>query len=156
MGQVTRSTTIQADPATVFATLADLGQAKEWMPGVEQIDKVGDQPMGTGAQWIETRRTKRGLQVSRVQVTDFQPEAALGLRATGKQLEMGCRFNLQPAAQGTELTFQADVKGKGLAMLFPGRVAREVEADTAPMLDRLKQLIESRLVQAALDELLQA
>jgi hypothetical protein len=83
--------------------------------------------------------------VSRVEVTDFKAGESFGLKATSKAFVVNATYGLKAAGASTEVTFSATVKGKGLmGLLSAGRIAKEVDAEAQPMLERLKAHVESR------------
>lgn len=134
----TQEHTIQASPKAVFAVLSDLDQAREWMPEITAIERIGEGGMAKGTKWVETRTTKRGPFVSTVEVTEYEPATAFALRASNKKVDIHCRFALEPAGDGTKVTMTEGGRLKGLMSLFSGKLVAEMKETDKDLLQRLE------------------
>ena len=135
----TMEQTIPAPPAQVFAVLADLGQAREWMPKIRSIDRMGDTaPLATGSRWIEARDTPKGVFVSNLEVTEFEEDRVFALRAENKQAELTFRFTLEPADGGTKVVAEGAGRLKGMLSMFSGKLVAQMHKEDADLLTRLE------------------
>jgi uncharacterized protein YndB with AHSA1/START domain len=137
MKPITQERTIAASPSAVFSVLADLDQAKEWMPAVQEIRRLSDGKLEKGTRWIETRATKRGPFVATVEVTEYEPDRALALRAENKRARIEFRFELAPEGEGTKVRTESKGRLKGLLRPLSGRLAKDMQASDGDILERL-------------------
>ncbi len=136
--------TINASPQRVFSVLSDLGQARVWMPEIERIDNVSPGPFGAGTSWRETRHAGKREFVSTLRITAFEPPKVLAFVLEGKGMTGQMQFTLAPAAAGTQVHYQAEMKGHGLMSLMTGTINRMMAKLDADLLDRLQAHLERR------------
>lgn len=129
--------TIEASPGQVFAVLADIGQAIEWMPLIQRIDDMSSGPFAMGTNWLETRLSGKRTVKSRIQVTRFEPARVLEISARGQGFEGVMRFTLIPTGAWTHVHYEAEMRGRGAMALFSGTMNRQVEEADRDLLDRL-------------------
>lgn len=142
MRTFTRSLTFASPPKKVFALLADVEQAKQWMPAIQSVEMVTDGPMGLGSSWVETRKVGRRVMRSPIKVTEFVPDKVFAIAVDQKMAAMAFRFELAKAGKGTAVTFSAAVGGRGLGKLFERMIYREVEKSDSDILERLRRHID--------------
>jgi uncharacterized protein YndB with AHSA1/START domain len=136
--------TISASPERVFSVLADLGQSREWMPEIERLDDVTPAPFGMWTSWWETRHAGRPEFVSTIRITAFEPAKALGFVLEGKGMTRRMRFTLAPSGAGTQVQYEAEMKGRGLMSLMTGTINQMMAKLDADLLDRLQAQVERR------------
>lgn len=136
--------TIPASADRVFAVLADLGQARQWMPTIQQIDDVTPGPFGVGTSWRETRMAGKRSMASTIRVAAYEPPSRLGLEIDGKGMKGHMTFTLAPKGGTTEVRYEAEMQGKGLFRLISGTMNLMMAQSDADLLDRLKSQVERR------------
>jgi uncharacterized protein YndB with AHSA1/START domain len=138
----TRTLTIDAPPAKVFAVLADLDQAPQWMPAIQGTEWVSGARVAPGAAWRETRLNGKRLMTADIKVVRFDANKALDLRVDAKPFGMDLGFDLMPAGKGTKVDYHCHGKGKGMMALFSGAILKQVEKQDDDLLLRLKAQVE--------------
>ena len=138
----TRTAVIRATPERVFSVLADLGQTKQWMPAVQNIDHVTPGPFRLGTAWKETRKAGKRTMESAIQVALYRPPSQLGLQVNGKAMKGQMTFTLAPKEGGTEVHYEAQMSGKGLFRLLSGMMNRMMAEEDHDILDRLRGQVE--------------
>jgi len=133
--------TIPAPPEAVFAVLSDLDQAKEWMPAIQSIQPVTTTPMAKGSTWVETRQSPRGLFVSTIQVTDYEPGKAFAIAANAKQAALQFRFDLAAEGTSTKVTATSDGHLKGFLRVFSGKLRKQMAEADRDLLERLERQV---------------
>ena len=135
----TLRSTLDAKPQAVFDVLADVDGAKQWIPEIQDIRRVTDGPLGVGSTWIETRRSKDGKRtfVTTIRVTEFTPGEAFAIAVDEKRATMAFRFGLVQKGKGTEVTYEAKGRLKGLFAPFSGKLVKAMESEDADILQRL-------------------
>jgi hypothetical protein len=148
--EVTRSTSIEADPVRVHALVHDFHEWTAWSPW-EDVDPElrrtytgPDSGVGAHYAWSGNRRAGEGS----MEITSSTPEA-IGLRLTFVKpwrATNDVAFTFTRSTTGTEVTWTMSGEQKGLAGLF-GRVVpmdRLVGRDFEKGLARLKAVAEAR------------
>ncbi|HEX9339587.1 MAG TPA: SRPBCC family protein [Thermoplasmata archaeon] len=140
----TRTNMIDATPDRVFAVLTDLGRAQQWMPSIQKIDPLTSGPFVIGTSWRETRAAGKRTLESMVRVTALEPPTRLGLEVDSKPMKGHLEFRLTPRGGGTEIQYEAEMRGKGLFRLMSGAMNRMMAETDDDLLDRLKGQVERR------------
>jgi uncharacterized protein YndB with AHSA1/START domain len=140
----TRSFTIDAPPAKVFAVLTDLKQAPQWMPAIQRTTWLSGDKVAPGAVWEETRLNGKRLMTAQIKVVRCEPNKALDLRVDAKPFGMDLGFDLLPVGKGTQVDYHCHGKGKGLMALFTKAIMKQVETQDDDLLVRLKRQVERK------------
>ena len=92
------------------------------------------------------RRKRAGKRefVSTLRITAFEPPKILAFVLEGKGMTGQMQFTLAPAAAGTQVHYQAEMKGHGLMSLMTGTINRMMAKLDADLLDRLQAHLERR------------
>ncbi|TLZ50780.1 MAG: hypothetical protein E6K18_06520 [Methanobacteriota archaeon] len=136
--------TIAASPGRVFAVLSDLGQARQWMPAIQKVENVSPGPFGLGTSWRETRQAGKRVFESTIRITGYEPAKVLAFIVEGKGMTGQMRFTLAPAGAGTQVRYEAQMKGRGLMSLMSGTINRMMAETDKDLLDRLQAQVERR------------
>ena len=135
---------IAASPERVFSVLSDPASAQRWMPAIQRIDSVSLGPFRLGTSWQETRKAGNRIMQSMISVSSYQPPSALGLHVEAKAMKGDLSFRLAPNSAVTEVTYEAQMWGRGLMRLMTGMMNRMMAAEDDDILDRLRALVEGR------------
>lgn len=97
----TRSVTLPAPPATVFATITDFASAPSWRPDVQRVDLAPD---GAGGHPRFTEVSRTGS--TTMEVALIEPPTRLVTRIVGEGLPFGgsWAYRLDPEGTGSRLT----------------------------------------------------
>jgi uncharacterized protein YndB with AHSA1/START domain len=140
--EIEASGTTSADPAAVWALLADVSTWTGWgewdAAGLDREAPAGGE--GVGA----VRRLRLGRTVSVEEITAFEPPARLGYRLVGGNLpvrDYAAEVLLTPGpGGGTEITWRSSFRGRlpGVS----GIVARRLQPFLADAIERLGRAAE--------------
>jgi len=116
---------LPANPERVFEALTDLGGASAWMPGLVKIEAADAAPVRVGSRWRETRRMFGHEATEEFEVTKVEAGRRLGLRVDGtkgssKRGEYLFDYSLSPAAGGTDVVLNAQIRGLSGISAFVG------------------------------------
>jgi uncharacterized protein YndB with AHSA1/START domain len=102
MPEAEHSVTVERPVEEVFAFLADAENDPRWRSGVLDIERVaGD---GVGARYRQGVKGPMGRRVSGdFEITEYAPPRAIGFRATAGPVRPEGRYELEPAAGGTQV-----------------------------------------------------
>jgi len=120
--EVTRSATIQAEPASLHALINDFHEWTKWSPwedvdpNLQRIYTGPDAGVGASYAWSGNRKAGSGSMV----ITSSTPEQ-IGLQVAFLKpfkATNDITFTLAPSGNGTEVTWRMDGENKGMAALF--------------------------------------
>lgn len=110
----------------VFAYTADFANIGEWDPGVASSQRVGDGPVGVGAEYdLEVKFGPRTAPM-RYRITEYETPNRVVLIGEGRALTAVDEITFTPDGEGTRIEYIADLDFKGpfslLERLFEGRL----------------------------------
>lgn len=137
-------TTIERSPGEIFAYLVDVTHLPEWQSGVRSARAEPPGPLAPGSHVHESRRIV-GREVDNVlEVTAFEQDRVLALRALRGPVRFEIRHELEPSGGGTRLRIVAEGDTGPLPAIAARAMARQVEKQFRNDVARLKQLLEAR------------
>lgn len=148
---VTRSTTIAAPPAAVFAEIGDFKRWNAWSPWAKKdpAAKVAYSPVSTGEGAAFAWSGNREIGEGKMTIVESRPNEKLGLHVEMVKPFKGsslAAFTLQPAGQGTSVTWTLSGENgffERAAMMMIGIDMDEmVGADYEKGLANLKAVVE--------------
>lgn len=108
MSRIRVATTIPAPPRRVWADLRNIASHVEWMEDAVAIRFVSGHHEGVGTVFDCSTRVGPFRLVDRMEVTEWKPGAALGIRHVGLITGRG-RFTLQRRLRGTRFMWEEDL-----------------------------------------------
>src|SRR3989442_7533008 len=90
------------------------------------------------------RKAGKRMMQSTLTVSSFEPPSKLGLHVEASVMKGDLSFRLAPKSAGTEVTYEAQMWGKGLMRLMTGTMNRMMAAEDDDILERLRSQVESR------------
>ena len=73
MAKITTRMHIEAVPDVVFEVASDLANAAETFQGIEQLEVLGEGPIGVGTRFRETRKVMGKSSTEEMEITAFDP-----------------------------------------------------------------------------------
>ena len=117
----------------VFAIVRDLERAPEWQDSLESVDVHA----GT-----EVRRLGGRRQEATFLVVEDDPPRRLAITSTGGPAAARATFDLEPAGDGTLVTFTLDVELRGAARMAGPIVKTTAQREVRSSLQKLKEVAE--------------
>ncbi len=110
----------------VFAYTADFANIESWDPGVASSQRVGDGPVGVGAEFDLRVRFGPSTAPMRYRITEYEPPHRVVLVGEGRALTAVDEITFSVDEGGTRIEYIADLDFKGpftlLEQLFSGRL----------------------------------
>ncbi len=143
MPTVSRTFVVTPPPSTVIPYLKDFGHAEEWDPGTESCTRKGDGPVEVGTTWHNVSKiagVKAELEYELTEVSDT------GVVLVGRNDSSTSTDTIQvlPHADGSEITYTADLEMHGIAVLATPamklifeKLADDTEKQMTEVLNRL-------------------
>jgi carbon monoxide dehydrogenase subunit G len=117
----------------VYALVRDLENAPEWQSSLESVDVQA----GT-----EVRRIGGMRQRMKFFVLDDDPPRRLTISSEGGPAKARATFDLEPAGDGTAVTFTLDVELRGAARFAGPIVKSTAQSEVRTTLAKLKEVAE--------------
>lgn len=147
MGSVphhSRTETLKAAPATVFAVLDDVTRAPEWLGRCTKLENLSGGPTAVGTKLRYHYRDGRRTGVMEGSVVAREADRKLTNRFTDKMMDVTVDFDLAPGdGGGTSLTHTITIDTKGIGRLFTPLINRRLPGQTEGAMTQLKKLVEA-------------
>ena len=100
-------------PEDVFAYLSDFSNAQEWDPGVVEAERLGGAAVGEGTECRLVASFLGRTTPLTYRIVEFEPPDAVTLLGENATVISRDRITFEPIAQGTRITYDADLALKG-------------------------------------------
>jgi carbon monoxide dehydrogenase subunit G len=100
-------------PEEAFAYLSDFTTAAEWDPGTVQSDRLGEGPLGEGAEFRLVAAFLGRKTTLIYRIVEYKPPHAVTFRGENSTVVSLDRITFEPAGGGTRITYDADLTLKG-------------------------------------------
>jgi hypothetical protein len=138
---------VESDPASVFDFVFDSSKRSMWQHDVQRSSTTIPDPV-EGSSWVEVR--KIGSRELRVTVTVTEVSRPSFIRFIGDAGPFGGEgaFEFRRIEDRTEVSYYADIQGRGWNSLFTGLVARKAQRISQANLYRLTLCFPEHVVPA--------
>lgn len=141
MPSAERSITINRPVGDVFAFVADGTNARQWRPGVLDVERIGGEGLeGTYRQGVKGPGGRRIA--ADYEVYDAEPNKRIAFRAIAGPVRPTGEYRFDEEADGTRLTFSLATQLGGLKGLLMGRAVQASMDGEMAALDNLKRILE--------------
>jgi ribosome-associated toxin RatA of RatAB toxin-antitoxin module len=137
-------TVIRRPVEEVFAVIADVAKTPVWTPGLSQVRRTSDGPMGVGATMVYTGTFLGRHYESPVTCTGFAPNKQLATVTTAGPFYLEVDQKLEPSGAGTKLTFHCRGDSRGFFKLAEPLVIRLTKRQSETAGENLKTLLEEQ------------
>jgi len=100
-----------------FAYLSDFSTSAEWDPGVVEAERVGAGPAGEGTEFRLVAEFLGRKTPLTYRVVEYEPPRAATFMGENATVVSHDRITLETTATGTRVTYDADLRLKGLLRL---------------------------------------
>lgn len=145
MPTITMSTTVQAPPSAVWATIADYGRDPEWRRGVETMAPSPAGLVVPGTTTAEVLRLGGRTYRNDGLVTSVHPGQRFAWRTTSGADAEGSRSVRPLTDDRTEVVLVLDVRPHGIERLLQPLLVRMLRRTMAGDLERLATLVEAEV-----------
>ncbi len=104
-------------PERAFEYLADFSSVRHWDPSVVRANRLDDGPVGLGSRFhVVTQFRGREIELD-YELIEHDPVRSLVLQADNGRVRSLDRITFEPAGTGCRVTYDADLRLKGLLRL---------------------------------------
>lgn len=133
---------IARPPAQVFDLLSDMRRATEMVPAVTEVQKLTEGPVGAGTRYRETRQMNGKPQQTELEVVRYEPPTDYAVSNVTSGVETVYHYRLASEGEGTRVTLQATVEGKGLRAVMVPVLSAILQREDGDHLAQLKAFAE--------------
>lgn len=144
MIEFTVGTEIARPVGEVFAYVTDPSKLATWQTNTISAVPEDDRPIGLGTRVREVHRAPGGKQLSSlVEVSEYEPDRAFGLRMLEGALPIHARITFEPNNEGTRVRFTAHGQPSGAMRLAQPLLGLSLKRQFAGYCATLKQVLEN-------------
>jgi len=134
--------TIAAAPAKVFAFVADLEGAPDWVPDLVSVTKLTEGPVGVGTQYSEIVKVADKEGAGSLEVTRYEPDRVFAHKGQGGPAKFTATFTVEPSGDGARVVHEYEVKLSGMAKLMSPVLTTWMKKNGEKALANLKSRLE--------------
>ncbi|HEY7124176.1 MAG TPA: SRPBCC family protein [Ktedonobacterales bacterium] len=147
MVTIEQSTIINRPIEEVFAYVSDQRNSPQWQDGVVDVQQSPESPVGVGTK-VTLVRVFLGRRLEQhAEVVAYEPPTRYAFASTSGPSTTGTN-RFEATAEGTKVTIAFEMQAGGLFSLAEPLVARNLRRSVEAALGNLKDLLESRAVEA--------
>lgn len=143
MTEISRTFTVRPEPHVVLDYLKDFSNAEEWDPGTESCERLDDGPLGVGSRWHNTSKIA-GVSTELVYELTELSDDHVQFKGSNETASTVDTITVKPHAEGSEITYVADIQMSGAAKLATPvvklvfeKIGSDTEDDMTTVLNRL-------------------
>jgi len=134
---------IHTDPDTAWRAWTDGTEFVRWFPGVSDVRKIGDGPLGVG-----TTVAVKGAAEAEIEILEFDPEhRVFTYRLPTRYAEFQphrASVQIKHSLTGTEVDWVLKLDDEGFSFFgIGGKAKRDADLVMTVSLDKLKELLEA-------------
>ena len=134
---------IERPVEVVFAVLVDLDKAPDWNPGLTEVRRTSDGPLGVGSTMVYVGRFLGRSYESPATCTEFIPGEKLSTMSTAGPFHLEVESTLDAIASGTRLTSLYRGESRGFFKLAEPVVIHLTKRQFEAASENLKALLEA-------------
>ena len=127
-----------------FAYVADFSHAAEWDPGIAESRLLTDDPLRAGSEFAVVAVFRGRRQQFRYTVTTYEENRRVVLEGEGAKARSTDEVVFAAAGAGTRITYEADLRLKGLARVAEPFLQGAIEKMGRDALAGLKAALDTR------------
>jgi len=137
--------TIRLDrpPATVFALVANLERAPEWVPDLISVTKRTPGDVGVGTCYSEVVRMGNATGTGKLEILEYEPPRSFVHKGESGPTRFVGRFTLEADGEGTLLTHHYTLRLRGLLKYLDPLIGGWVRRNAQAALTNLRGIVDS-------------
>ena len=142
MVSVSRTFTVSAPPGVVIDYLKDFSNAEEWDPGTQRCTRNESGPPVVGATWHNVSKIM-GVSTELTYTLEDLTDTRLVFVGENKTATSTDTISVEPATEGSEITYRADLTMHGAAALFSPAMKLVFEKLAGEVKQQLTQVLNA-------------
>ena len=142
MAPIATSVEIARNPEEVFAYITDVPRHPEWQEGLVSATLETEGPPRVGSRVVHKRKLGFGTVATTSEITAFDPPRAIGFRGLDGPIRAEGSQRVEPAGEGSRVSFEMEMRGHGLGVLMLPMARRQASRQVAESHEKLKRILE--------------
>ena len=147
MAPISTSVEIARSPQDVFAYIGDFPRHPEWQDGLVSVKVETEGPLRVGTRVVHRRKVGPMTATTTSEITTHEPPHVLGFRGIDGPIRGTGSQRIEPAGDGSRVSFEMELKGHGLGKLMLPMARKQAARQVAASHQKLKQILEDAAVQ---------
>jgi uncharacterized protein YndB with AHSA1/START domain len=140
---IATSVDIARNPEDVFAYITDVPRHPEWQEGLVSVTVETEGPVRVGTRVVHRRRLGPQTVSTTSEITAYDPPHALSFRGIDGPIRAEGSQRVEPAGDGSRVSFQMELKGQGLGKLMLPMARKQAARQVAVSHEKLKRILET-------------
>ena len=133
----------------VFAFVGALQNGPRWQPGLLEVRRTTEGPLGIGAQFISVRKFLGQKMEAGVELTAYEPSRKVAFKSIAGSMPLEGSYLFEATAEGTRLTAMIAMQPGGFMGLAAPLMAASLRREMDTNFSDLKLLLENRTAAAS-------
>lgn len=142
MASIATSVEIARSPEEVFAYITDVSRHPEWQEGLVSATLETEGQPRVGSRVVHKRKLGFGTVATTSELTVFDPPHAVGFRGLDGPIRAEGSQRVEPAGEGSRVSFEMEMRGHGLGVLMLPLARRQASRQVAQSHEKLKRILE--------------
>lgn len=138
----TASLFVERGPEEVFAYVANLENAPDWVPDLVSVTKTSEGDIGVGTRYTEIVKMGERQNEAELEITEYDAPRVFAHRGKGGPSLFTARFVFTPEGNGTRIEHHYTVKMTGCFVLLAPLTNRWIRKNTEAGMTSLKDALE--------------
>jgi uncharacterized protein YndB with AHSA1/START domain len=143
MASIATSVEIARSPEDVFAYITDVPRHPEWQDGLVSAAVETEGPIRAGTRVVHRRKLGFGKVAATSEITTFDPPRLVAFRGIDGPIRAEGTQRVEPAAEGSRVSFEMEMRGHGLGALMLPMARRQAARQVAESHETLKRILEA-------------
>jgi uncharacterized protein YndB with AHSA1/START domain len=143
MAHISTSVEIARSPEEVFAFISDVSRHPEWQEGLLSAAAETEGPLQVGSRVVHRRKLGPTTMATTSEITAFDPPHLVAFRELDGPIRAEGTERLEPAGEGSRVSFEMEMRGHGVGVLMLPMVRRQVTRQVVESHEKLKLMLEA-------------
>jgi uncharacterized protein YndB with AHSA1/START domain len=143
MAHISTSIEIARSPEEVFAFISDVARHPEWQEGLVAAAVQTEGPLRVGSRVVHRRKLGPTTVATTSEITEFDPPHLVSFRELDGPIRAEGTERLEPAGEGSRVSFEMEMRGHGVGVLILPMVRRQVNRQVVESHKELKRMLEA-------------
>ena len=132
----------------VFDFLSDFQNGSQWQSGLQGVGRITEGPIGVGTRFTSVRKAMGRRMESGIEFTAFEMNKKFAIKSYSGSSPFKQTFLFEKEGEDTRVNTTFEVELGGLMNLAEPLVAPRIRREMKADFDTLKEIIESRVIEA--------
>jgi len=134
---------VERPVSVVFAFVADVERASEWVPDLLSVEKLTSGPIGVGAKYSEKVNQGGRTGSAELTVTQYEVDRVVATEGHGGPATFSASYTFEADGDATNVVHEYTLELSGIAKLMAPMIHGWLEKNNQTAVENLKRILES-------------